>query len=437
MPGRHPLAHLLDPLEHPAILLARDYRVMAFNALYAERYGVPAVGTQRCHEISHRYDTPCDLNGEDCPLRASLETAQPHRVTHVHHTPRGPEHCDILMKPLRDSEGAISHFIEIIQPIEIAAASPTQGVLLGRSRAFNDMITLVERVAPSEVPALLLGESGTGKELLARAIHDRSARARGPFVPLECSGLSNTLFESELFGHEQGAFTGASRTRQGLVEEARGGTLFLDEIGDISLDQQVKLLRLLESGTYRRVGGGGWLRADFRLVAATHRDLKAMVAEGSFRQDLYYRVNVFPILLSPLRERREDIPLIATSFLESTGTRKRPRPDTLTQLMRWSFPGNIRELRNVLERAVLVCDGEWITPRHLPGEIRYAAPSAPGPRPWGDGLLTLAEVERRYLRWASARTPNRAALAEALGVSERTLYRKLQGIGQEPGQEPR
>jgi len=428
MTGRHPLAHLLDPLEHPAILLALDYRVLAFNALYANRYGVPAVGTQRCHAVSHGYDTPCDQNGEACPLRESLETGQPSRVTHVHHTPRGPEHCDILMKPIKDAQGATRHFIEIIQPIAIAAASPTQGVLLGRSRAFNDMITQVKRVAPSEAPALLLGESGTGKELLARAIHDRSARAGGPFVPLECSGLSTTLFESELFGHERGAFTGASRARPGLVEEARGGTLFLDEIGDIPLDQQVKLLRLLESGTYRRVGGDGWQRADFRLVAATHRDLSAMVAAGTFRQDLFYRVNVFPIDLPPLRARPEDIPLLAVAFLESLGTPKRPRPDALTQLMRWSFPGNIRELRNVLERAVLVCDGDWIAPRHLPAALRDAPPRPRGPWPWGADLLPLDEVEQRYLRWARARVSSRSELAERLGVSERTLYRKLQGL---------
>ncbi|MCB9760383.1 MAG: sigma 54-interacting transcriptional regulator [Alphaproteobacteria bacterium] len=419
------LVSMLDHLDDAAILLSRDYRVLAANRAYRARYGVDfTLGEARCHWISHRYDTPCDLNGESCPLRACLERDGPARVTHVHQTPRGPEHCDILLRPLRDATGRIVRFVEIIRPLDIAGVHFGQARLLGRSRAFSRLIELVERVAPSEAPALLLGESGTGKELLAQAIHARSPRAAGPFVPLACSGLSPTLFESELFGHEQGAFTGATRRREGLVDAARGGTLFLDEIGDVPLGLQVKLLRLLESGTFRRVGGTEPQQADFRLVCATHRDLEAMVAEETFRQDLYFRVHVFPIHVPALRQRPGDIPLLARELLARRAPDKQLSPAALEALQGYEYPGNVRELRNVIERAVLMADGDTIEPAHLPGVVVDAASGA-GPWPWGEAVLPLEEVERRYLRWAAGRGLTREALADRLGVSLRTLYRKL------------
>ena len=223
-------------------------------------------------------------------------------------------------------------------------------------------------MAPSATTALLLGESGTGKELVAQAIHQQSGREHGPFVVVECSGLTESLFESELFGYEKGAFTGANRRKIGLVESASGGTLFLDEVGDIPLSLQVKLLRLLETGTFRRVGGVETLRADFRLIAATHRDLKGMVERGSFRRDLYYRLSVFPIHLPALRERRGDIVLLAETLL----TRLAPGrayvlgDEMRARLLAYDFPGNIRELRNIIERAILMADGGTLLPEHLP-----------------------------------------------------------------------
>jgi DNA-binding NtrC family response regulator len=253
-------------------------------------------------------------------------------------------------------------------------------------------------------------------------------------VPVECSGLPEALFESELFGHEAGAFTGAARAKRGLVDAAAGGTLFLDELGDIPLALQVKLLRLLESGMFRRVGGVEPQRADFRLICATHRDLGAMVREGTFRQDLFFRVNVFPLTLPPLRERLSDLPLLAEALLAERYPGKRLTREALALLARHPFPGNVRELRNLLERMALLTDGDELRPEHLPAEIRaLQGESLEAPRPapagrftLGPGVRTLEQLEASYLRWAEGQIPERAALARALGVSERTLYRKLE-----------
>lgn len=420
------LASSLEELRDPAILLSTDYRVLATNQRYVERYGqVPELGRSRCHEVSHGYDTPCDENGESCPLAACRASGQASRVSHVHHTPRGPEHCDITLRPIRDGQGRITAYVEIIQPIDVAHAETRRGQLLGRSRAFSASVGMLRRAAPSEVPVLLLGESGTGKELMARALHHSSERRHGAFVPLECSGLPEALFESELFGYEKGAFTGADRRTGGLVDAAAGGTLFLDEIGDVPLSLQVKLLRLLESGTYRRVGGKEVLRADFRLVCATHRDLLEMVSDGSFRRDLYYRINTFPIPLPPLRDRLEDLPLLCRAFL--AGTDKVLSDEALTVLQSWDFPGNIRELKNLMQRAALLADGARILPRHLPMAACVNPPTSQ-PAWMPSEILPLEQVVDRYLRWAAGQGLERRELASALGMSERTLYRRLRAL---------
>jgi transcriptional regulator with PAS, ATPase and Fis domain len=274
-------------------------------------------------------------------------------------------------------------------------------------------------VAQSELPVLLLGESGTGKELFARAMHEGSARARGPFVVVDCSGLTETLFESELFGYERGAFTGANQRKPGLVETAKGGTLFLDEIGDVPMAMQVKLLRLIESGTYRRVGGIETLQADFRLVAATHRPLRDMVAEKLFREDLYYRISTFPIRLPPLRERCDDIPILVDSLLARSasvsGVPIHASKAALALLESYEWPGNVRELRNVLERARLFADDGEIRPEHLGFDVSVSLPSKPASK--ADDT-TFEEYVKRF-------KGSRKDLASSLGVSERTLYRRL------------
>lgn len=324
-------------------------------------------------------------------------------------------------------------FLEVVRPVPVAAARAGQGSMAGQSPPFRRMLELLRIVAPTSTTVLLLGESGTGKELAAAALHAMSSRSAGPLVPVDCSGLSETLFESELFGHARGAFTGAVRDKPGLVEEAEGGTLFLDEIGDIPLSLQVKLLRLLETGRHRRVGSLRQLRSDFRLVCATHRNLKKMIAEGAFREDLYYRISPFPVRIPPLRDRLDDLPLLAECLLERlTGCDCSLTDHALTLLGSYDYPGNIRELRNILERACLLAQGEPIAVEHLPAlssqdsaaeEDAWIAPCT------GSRVLPLDEVEALYLRRIVARFQGeRAELASRLGISERTLYRKLQDL---------
>ncbi len=421
---------LLNGIEEPCILLGLDYRILAANQAYRQAFGDGKPLHQRhCYEVSHQYRVPCDQAGETCPLKQCLESGEPQRALHLHHTPAGEEHVDVSIMPIRDENGEIIYLLEKMSHARVASSRPAAEGLVGRSPAFNQMLAMMQRVAPSETTVLLLGESGTGKELVARAIHANSRRAQGAFVPVECAGLSEALFESELFGHEKGAFTGAHTRKTGLVEAAAGGTLFLDEVGDIPLSQQVKLLRLLETGTYRRVGGVETLKADFRLVLATHRDLKEQVKNGQFRMDLYYRVSAFPIDLPPLRQRESDIALLGESLL------RRISPDKSYQLSKaalaclgsYSFPGNIRELHNILERAVLLADGDTLLPEHLTDECRAGYQTDTHANT--DAIETLEAHEQRYLRkLAASWQGDRQALAEKLGISKRTLFRKLQEL---------
>lgn len=292
------------------------------------------------------------------------------------------------------------------------------------------VIERVTRLLGRGVPTMILGETGTGKELLARAIHNDGPRARGPFVAVNCASIPESLIEAELFGYEEGAFTGARRKGSvGKIVQAHGGTLFLDEVGDIPLTMQVKLLRLLESGTYRRVGHTELRRADIRLVAATHRDLRAMVREGRFRQDLYYRLSTFPIQLPALRERPQDIPLLAESLLQRVagGRGLVLAPAALRRLAQHPFPGNVRELRNVLDRAALLTDGAVVAAHTIERALSFDAPAAaPARAAQQPDHATLRDIESEALRAALAGgAASRRELARALGVSTRTLYRKL------------
>ena len=240
-----------------------------------------------CYEVSHHFNVPCDQAGESCPLARSRVSGQPERVLHLHHTRKGEEYVNIELAPLMDAHGEQAYFVEKMERLRVAQGQPAAQGLIGRAPAFEHMLALVARVAPSQATVLLLGESGTGKELVAQAIREASPRARRALVAVDCSSLPENLFESELFGHERGAFTGANTARGGLIEAASGGTLFLDEVGDIPLTMQVKLLRLLETGTYRRVGSPELRHGDIRVVSATHRDLDRMVSQELFREDLY------------------------------------------------------------------------------------------------------------------------------------------------------
>ncbi len=417
------LISFLESLSEPHILCDREYRIIAANEAYRANWlNQQDVVGRKCYEVSHRYDVPCDQAGGTCPLQRSLRSGQRERVLHLHHTPRGEVFENIELSPIRDAGGEIAYYIEKLEPMPGGRSLAHAQGLIGRSPAFMAMMELVARVAPAEAAVLLQGESGTGKELVANAIHQMSKRSEQPFVAVDCSGLAETLFESELFGHERGAFTGATARKTGLVEAAAGGTLFLDEVGDIPLSIQVKLLRLLETGTYRRVGSPELRKAEIRIVSATHRPLEEMVADGRFRQDLFYRLNIFPIHLPPLRERGSDIELLAEALLSrvSGGRKLRFSSEARAWLAAYRFPGNVRELRNLLERACLLCDGDEIQGSHLP----RLGQEIPPPAMAGEEMARPPQTED-FSALVQQFTGSRKALARQLGMSERTLYRRL------------
>ncbi|GGU48376.1 sigma-54-dependent Fis family transcriptional regulator [Pseudomonas laurentiana] len=421
---------LVSYLEHdpqPTIVLDTRYNILAANSAYQRQFGVEGQSTvgAKCHQVSHHYAVPCDQAGEHCPMRKARESRVPERMLHIHHTPRGPEHVDVELRPILDEQGEVVAFVERLTSITVASAQPQQHGLVGRAPAFKQALASLQRAAPSQIPVLLQGESGTGKELFARALHLSGPRANGPLVVVDCTGLTESLFESELFGYEKGAFTGALQRKIGLAEAAHGGTLFLDEIGEVPLAMQVKLLRLIESGSFRPVGSLRTVHSDFRLISATHKPLKEMVANGTFREDLYYRISAFPIRLPALRERVEDLPLLIDSLLQRMAGPQAPRVDP--QAMRWlnlhTYPGNIRELRNILERARLFADDGVIRAEHLPDDVKPDnATAGQSQRRKKEHLGQLAQALQAF-------EGSRSELAQQLGMSERTLYRRLRELG--------
>ncbi|MGA9657346.1 MAG: sigma-54 dependent transcriptional regulator, partial [Polyangia bacterium] len=298
---------------------------------------------------------------------------------------------------------------------------------------------LVARVAPTTATVLVVGESGTGKELVARAIHSRSPRAGKAFVPVNCTALSESLLESELFGHARGAFTGAVAAKRGLFEMANDGTLFLDEIGDMGPKMQAQLLRVLQDGEVRPVGGTESIKVDVRLVCATNRDLEADVKTGRFREDLYFRINVVTVRMPPLRDRAGDIPILVRHFLAKIARREgRPEasvsPEALEVLCRHVWPGNVRELENAIERAVAVAKGNVVLPSDLPVEVYGGSPAAP--TGIFDDRPTLSELEKRYIALVLGECGgNKKKAAERLGIDRRTLYRALERAGVAAGSE--
>lgn len=311
---------------------------------------------------------------------------------------------------------------------------------VGQSPQIRRVRELVDKVSRSRSPVLILGESGTGKEVVARALHNASLS--GDFVPIDCGSLVGPLMESELFGHTRGAFTGASDTKRGLIELADGGTAFFDEIGDLPLDLQVKLLRLLQEHEYRAIGSLHRRKIDLRVIAATHRNLAAAVDNGTFRQDLFYRLNVITIRLPPLRERKEDIPLLVDRFLERPTSDRRytVTREVMDALMTYDWPGNVRELQNCLDRMTAVNSGPLLHTMDLPSSVQYAIDASRSRVPvmaaaalTAETVIPLDQVERCAILSALATTKgDRAAAAHFLGIGRTTLYRKLRGYGIAP-----
>ncbi|WP_438263570.1 sigma-54 interaction domain-containing protein [Acidithiobacillus concretivorus] len=432
---------VLNIQQNPMVLIDDQYRIIAANQAYQEAYGVQSdeVIGRCCHEISHHSPVPCHMRGEDCPHQAVFTTGEAHDVRHIHYDHQNhAEHVRIRGHAIKDQDGNTYLGEEIIRlPHQEEDITCGDMRMVGRSPAFMKCLHHIEMAGRTDASILLYGESGVGKELAASALHQFSARASEAFITVDCASLPETLFESEILGHERGAFTGCLGRKRGLYEMADRGTLFLDEVGELPLSMQAKLLRVLETGTFRRLGGSETLHADVRIIAATNRNLLEMAGQRQFREDLYYRLAAITIDLPPLRDRRDDIAGIAAVLLErigkSWGGQWTLSKDAERCLFAYDFPGNVRELRNILQKAAALADGPVIQANHLnftgviPAFEAHAAASPGAVRDFG----TTASVTRggaqpddleALLRQYQG---NRRRVAETLGVSERTVYRWL------------
>ncbi len=318
---------------------------------------------------------------------------------------------------------------ELLTQVEAESMFPE---MIGTSRALRAVLSQAAKAAPTRATILLLGESGTGKELLAAAIHARSDRAEAPFIPINCMAIPQDLMESELFGHQKGAFTGAQHSRKGKFEEADQGTLFLDEIGDMSLDLQGKILRVLQECSFQRVGGNTTIHTDVRIIAATNKDLESMVKSGEFREDLYYRINVFALTLPPLRQRKEDIPLLAEHFVHQENPKATISTQAMQLLMVWDWPGNIRELQNTIHRAIILASDGNIQVQHLPQEMNLGLNELQQNQATEKISLDarLATLEQSYIVNALEQAGGvQAKAAQLLGIKPRSLWHRIQKYG--------
>ena len=431
---------ILDSIADGVFTVDRDWKITTFNRAAERITGIPrseAIG-KRCCEVFR-----ASICESDCALRRTMETGSPvvSRAVYIVNSEGERIPISISTALLKDGRGSVIGGAETFRDLSVVeelrrelAGQRGPGDIIGKSRAMRRVFEVLPEIAESNSTVLIEGESGSGKELVARAIHDLSPRREKPLVTVNCGALPDSLLASELFGYVAGAFTDARRDKPGRFTVAEGGTIFLDEIGDVSPALQVQLLRVLQEREYEPLGSTSPVKADVRVIAATNRQLDALVQEGRFREDLYYRIHVVTIQLPPLRERREDIPLLLDHFV-SRFNRLRGRDiagvsdEVMAILMRHEFRGNVRELENILEHAFILCRGPLILPEHLPSEIR---PSRPLPK--ARAGTTLAEIEEQKILDALERHGgNRAAAAKALGIHKTTLWRKLKKLGISPG----
>jgi len=432
------LQSLIDAQDHAFVVIDAEYNVVAANKAYSSAYGIPQneiIGC-KCHKVSHHSDSPCWQNGEDCPHRQVFATGEPFHVLHVHFDGEGnEEHVRIKGSPLRSASGEL--FLgEAIYPVaKMEELSCHEQRLIGSSQAFLECIEGLKTAAENDAPLLLHGESGSGKSLAARFIHQHSKRNGRSFVTMDCSAISEKVFESELFGHERGAFTGCVGRRHGLMEAADGGVLFLDEIGDMPFSLQGRLLNALETGEFRRVGGRHVLKADVRIICASQYDLQDKIDEGRFRADLYYRIAGIVHRVPSLRDRKEDIPALANAIVammeDSKKIKCRLSGKALDVLQAYNFPGNIRELKNILQQAVLSCVDGFITVEALQLKEHTDTIIQPARSAKINTNIKCSreDNERAHIQALLTKYKgHRANVARVLEISERTLYRKLKSF---------
>ena len=447
------LASLVNSHEKPFVVIDKDFRILAVNKAYELEYGtssVDAIG-KMCYQISHGNERPCSAEGEDCPHDQVFSKGEATVCAHVHcDADHRMHHVKVSAFPLIGANNEL--FLgECIEKIPSMDACPPGGErMVGESAEFIACVNQLNIAASSEAPALLLGETGTGKELAAEFIHQHSSRSSEPFQIIDSTVFTENLFESEMFGHASGAYTGSVGEKQGLFELADGGTIFLDEVGDLPLSQQAKLLRVLENGEYRRVGGKKTRKVNVRIICATNRHLWESVIAGVFREDLYYRIACLNIRLPSLRDRIEDVPVLAKNLFyginRSMHSSYHLLPDAYEHLKTYQYPGNVRELRNILFiaatrshnlgiDAALIdsvinnlpnCVGLDETVSNVAGHVAIATPS-PVKAP---EQVTLKSLEAQHISELLDKCHgNRKKAADALGISERTIYRKLKHLG--------
>ena len=430
-----PTAAVLNSIADGVFTVDLDWRITSFNRAAEQIVGVSredALGRPCCEVFR------ADICEGSCALKQTMETGQPlvNRAIYIVAADGTRTPISISTALLRDSSGAVIGGAETFRDLSLVeelrkelAGTYTFADIISKNHRMQDLLAILPQVAVSNSTVLITGESGTGKELVARAIHSLSLRKDRPFVAVNCGALPDTLLESELFGHVAGAFTDAKQDRQGRFAQAEKGTIFLDEIGDISPAFQIRLLRVLQEKEYEPVGASRSAKADVRVVCATHQDLDELVAKGTFRQDLYYRVNVVRVSLPPLRQRTDDIPLLVDHFVahfnrlqgkDVAGVSRH----VMAGFVKHDWPGNVRELENALEHAFILCPGGMIELSHLPYTFQQKESAAPVPG------TTLAEIERRAIYDALERNNwKKLATARELGINKTTLWRKLKALG--------
>ncbi len=436
-PDRGLGASILDGISDPLIVIDKEYNVLYANKAVQEQLQ-GCVGGEKCYAILHGRKVPCD----PCPCQDVFKTGKPSSIISSDGTAKQERRA----YPMFDLNGGVNQAIEVVQPVFCLENRSSEGArwilaeeaassfcgMIGGSKKMKALFQMIRLVAPSNATVLIYGESGTGKELVAQAIHKNSPRHNRPFVAIDCGALPETLLESELFGHIKGAFTGSIQNKKGLFEEAEGGTLFLDEIADTSLAFQSKLLRVLQEGEIRPVGGNRSIKVNVRVVAATNKPLKEAISGKTFREDLYYRLAVMPMVIPPLRERPDDIFLLAGYFIRkySRQNGKETRAlsgDAAKVLLRQPWRGNVRELENVMERAVLISPGPEIPSESLligeEGFLTNEAPSIPLSIVMQEAV---SKVEREQILDAILKNSgNKSLAARSLGIARASLYKKL------------
>ena len=438
---QHATEAILESISDGVFTVDHAWQITSFNRAAEIITGVPrgeAVG-RRCAEVFRA--SMCETA---CALRETMATGEPviDRSAFIIDADGRRIPISVSTALLRDAAGRVVGGVETFRDLSLVEELRRElegrfelGDLVSRSPAMRRIFDLLPQAAASESTVLVQGETGTGKELIARALHDFSPRAAGPFVPVNCGALPDTLLESELFGYKAGAFTGATRDKPGRFAAAAGGTIFLDEIGDVSPALQSRLLRVLEERTFEPLGSNETVRADVRVVAATHRDLAAMVDEGTFRRDLYYRIHVIRLRVPPLRERLEDVPLLVDHFITRFNRAQGKAVsgvsrEALTVLMAHDYPGNVRELENIIERAFVLCAEGEIDRRHLPEDLVPRTADRSAVEEGADLAATVRAAEARSILDALQRHHfNRLAAARDLGMHKSTLFRKIKALG--------